>query len=330
MAPNKHRGKAKIHYLQTSDGWKIALHRHQGKGAKHPVLLVHGLASNAANLDFPIKDLSLARYLKKNGYDAWVVDLRGSGLSKKKRLTSIKWYFDDYLFKDLPATVDYILKQTKARKIHYVGHSLGGILAFPFNQTYHHKKILKSLITVGTPMAIKTKPGYFKYLFRIDNVLKFIPWVPYKTASKLAHVFSEYLLGLDDHHLFSKNNMTPEIFRTMLRHAVESVPSSLILQIHSWIRNSYFGSLDGTINFMENIQDHSMPVMMIVGSIDTFTPPSEVRLAFRRLPGEKKTLKVFGKKHGHRNEYGHIDLILGKHAPQEVFPHILEWMDSHD
>src|SRR5688572_3629564 len=124
-----------VDYVTTQDGWKIALHRHHGTKRRFPVLLVHGLASNYRNMDFPIKDLSLARFLSQHGFDTWIVDLRGSGLSKKKFLR-YRWYFDDFVFQDLPAAVEQIMKVTKAPRLHWIGHSMGGLLAYPFAQCF--------------------------------------------------------------------------------------------------------------------------------------------------------------------------------------------------
>ena len=34
----------------------------------------------------------------------------------------------------------------------------------------------------------------------------------------------------------------------------------------------------------------------------------------------------FGRRYGHAAEYGHFDLLLGRHAPNEVWPALLEWL----
>ncbi|MFO1520190.1 MAG: hypothetical protein U1F57_11120 [bacterium] len=39
---------------------------------------------------------------------------------------------------------------------------------------------------------------------------------------------------------------------------------------------------------------------------------------------------MFGRKHGHRTDYGHVDLIIGNHAPREVFPKIAEWLEENE
>jgi pimeloyl-ACP methyl ester carboxylesterase len=281
-------------------------------------------------MDFPIEDLSLANYLCKNGFDCWIVDLRGSGLSKKGPFASFRWYFDDYVFQDLPAGVDALLEITGAKKLHWIGHSLGGLLAFPFAQFYRRKEVLQSLVTIASPVTTTSRPGYFKVTHRFDRIIKLFPRLPYKTLSKVAVRFVDLLLGLEDNALFSRDNMTREILVTIMEHAVESVPSSLILQIHDWLKHNYFGSKDRKVDFTGSLQELSMPILMIAGSVDSFTPLADIRLAFRRLPSAKKTLMVFGKSRGHEHDYGHIDLVLGKNAPKEVFPHILNWLEEHD
>ena len=44
-------------------------------------------------------------------------------------LLSSGWCVDDHLFKDLPAAVALVLEESGARQLHWVGHSMGGMLA---------------------------------------------------------------------------------------------------------------------------------------------------------------------------------------------------------
>ncbi len=321
--------KKKLYWARTKDGWKIALHRYVGD-SRFPVLLVHGLASNHTNFDFPVDELNFARYLNRQGFDCWIVDLRGSGLSKRSTLRPQKWCFDDFVFQDLPAAVDKILQVSKSTKIHWVGHSMGGVLAFPFFQTFSKTKVIRSLITVATPMTTHSKPGYFKYLYPLDGFIRLLPSVPYRTLSKIAVLFHRPILRMEDHVLFARSNMDENILKNLMNHSVESVPSSLILQIHDWLRHNRFASLDGKFNYLDKLDQIKLPILMAVGSIDTFTPEADLRLTVRKLPKANMTLKVFGKNNGHENDYGHIDLLLGKNSPREVFPELSKWLKRQD
>src|SRR6266542_2766842 len=94
-----------IQFGTTTDGWRIAVLRYRpGKPSQRaPVLLVHGIAANRYNLDLT-EELSLARHLCQRGWDVWLVELRGRGLSLRPRLFSgvrYDWSFDDYAERDL-------------------------------------------------------------------------------------------------------------------------------------------------------------------------------------------------------------------------------------
>lgn len=292
--------------------------------------MVHGLASNASNMDFPIPELSLAKYLNQMGFDVWIVDLRGSGLSKRKRLAPQSWTFDDYVFQDLPAAVNKVLQVTKAPRLHWVGHSLGGLLAIPFHQIHHDPEVFQSLTTLASPMTTHSRVGYFKYLYHFDSLIRWLPTLPYASISKALALYPKSLLLFKNKFLFSRANMSEEIIRHILSHVVENVPSRLILQIHSWFRHNYFASMDREVDYLEGMESIDMPVMMMTGTADSFISPADVRLAFRQMPNADKKFLLFGKEQGHQNDYGHVDLLLGKHAPKEVFPEISHWLETHD
>ncbi len=116
--------KPVIAFVDTSDGWQLATYRYRPSVLRrqHPALLVHGFGTNRFDIDFPEARLSLAKYLYHQGYDTWVVELRGTGLSRRKsflgkmmsRLYS-SWNFDDLVYKDFPAVVSHIQKKTKKK-----------------------------------------------------------------------------------------------------------------------------------------------------------------------------------------------------------------------
>src|SRR5262245_61972458 len=79
------RGEAPQRYdARTRDGWRLALYRFRPRRGSHrtPVLLCHGMSSNRWDMDGPGR-ISIARYLRRQGYDVWVVELRGAGRSTR-------------------------------------------------------------------------------------------------------------------------------------------------------------------------------------------------------------------------------------------------------
>ncbi len=323
----------KTHEIFTQDAWKIFLYQYENKNKKrHPVLLVHGLASNRYNFDFPEKEKSFAQYLWKKGWDVWVIELRGAGKSTKPKalqwLTK-KWTFDHYVAQDLPAAVDYILQQSGQKKLHWVGHSMGGLLVYPFIKT-QSAHIFQSITTVGSPMTSEIKPAYFKWTSKLDPLFKLIPFLPYRSMAKIVHRYADSIHQLKEPLLFAKENMDPETLKLGSQVAVDDVSAGVILQIHNWMRKNHFKSFDESVDYTLDLKKLEIPIFIITGNQDPFTPASLIKGAFEEIAASKKKWIVFGKKEGYRSNYGHLDLIIGKNAPKEVFPAILDWIETHD
>jgi pimeloyl-ACP methyl ester carboxylesterase len=123
-----------IHFAETGDGWRIAVHRYRPSEIRSglcPVLLCHGIGANALNLDFDDR-LSLARYLRRQGFDAWVLELRGRGMSVPARPERARtdFCFDEYVAEDARAAIAAVRRATGAAQVHWVGFSLGGLVGY--------------------------------------------------------------------------------------------------------------------------------------------------------------------------------------------------------
>ena len=107
-------------YAPTEDGWRLALIHWRGAGPGHgplrryPVLMVHGLGSNRLNLDLDER-YSIAQAAARRGFDAYVLELRGAGLSRAPHgedRSRFQWGFSDYRERDLPAAIATVLERS--------------------------------------------------------------------------------------------------------------------------------------------------------------------------------------------------------------------------
>jgi len=328
----KNHSKPTTHFITTTDGWKIALHRYS-KNTKNrlPVLLVHGLASNRHNLDFPLREKSLAKYLWKKGWDTWIIELRGAGVSTKPRAWewhSKRWNYDHYVRNDLPTAVAFILKETRKPRLHWIGHSMGGFLAFSYLKT-QSGRALKSVVAAGSPLTIEINPGYFKWTSYLNGLLKLIPLLPYRTLGKLLSIYGKWIYESELATLFVKENMDLKTIEVGAQVAIDDVSADVFLQVHKWFREKNLRSMDGNTSYNVEPKKFKTPLLMITGSKDPFTSSPAVREVFDQLACRKKKWVTFGRTQGHRSEYGHLDLIVGKNAPSEVFPLISNWLEKN-
>ncbi|XP_068084387.1 lipase 3 [Anabrus simplex] len=124
------------HYVLTDDDYVLALHRIPGEESSPPVLFQHGQTSMSDSWIAFSENRSLAYQLWENGYDVWLGNVRGN-LYCKNHITMKpsdpefwKFSWHEMGMYDLAASIDYILNTTGHEQLFYVGHSMGGTMAY--------------------------------------------------------------------------------------------------------------------------------------------------------------------------------------------------------
>jgi len=324
------KARSITYHALTDDGWKIALHRYVRRTDRKPVLLVHGLASNRHNMDFPIKGLSLAQHLWEEGWDTWVIELRGAGKSSRPSGFQWRkgWNADQYVLHDLPTAIRFILEKTSQTQLHWIGHSLGGLLIPPFINT-HSADVLRSVVMAASPLTgIPEK--FFKWINLTDPFLRFLPMIPNKILAKIIGLRPNLMKWGPFAPLYIKENMDDQTIRMGAKVALDDLPATLVRQFHRWMREPRFQSPETKIRYFMDFKKMKVPILMIAGSNDPFTRASELRKVYDKVGTRKKMLVVFGKDYGHACDYSHWDIILGRHARREVYPLITHWLAKHD
>ena len=71
-------------------------------------------------------------------------------------------------------------------------------------------------------------------------------------------------------------------------------------------------------------------MLALAGDRDAQCPPAAARETLEALGSTKRKLVVAGPESGMADHYGHFDLLIGRRAPQEVFPLIHEWLEGSE
>ncbi len=322
-----------IHFISAPDGLRLALHRYtpSGEAKGFPVVLCHGLGANRYCFDLEGAP-SLAGHLRDLGMDVWVAELRGSGMSDKPGLfrsdVPCSWGFDDHLHKDVPAIVAAVLKKTGASRLHWVGHSMGGML-IRVCMSDNSELPLASAVTIGSPVDFSAmrNPRY-KAVIRFKNLIRGFPVFPLALAAgflaPIAPQVARVLIGA-----FHPPNMDPSAARRGLALFAERVtPSSLWLDFARFVETGVFGPTRRS-TYLDSRARSPVPLLVLAGSRDEMAPASAVTA----LDGPKhahRECKILGKEYGTVEEYGHMDLVLGVRAAQEVFPLVSDWILTHN
>jgi pimeloyl-ACP methyl ester carboxylesterase len=321
-----------IHYTHAADGWDLAIWRYRPRGAERrncPVLLVHGLGANQRNFDLDDR-CSVALFLARAGYDCYLPALRGGGPSAYRRWGyPDKWNitFDKYADLDLPAAFAKVRELAGAPHVHVIGHSMGAMLGYAIAEGELGAQ-MKSLTAVSGPC-------FFEHMQQFAPVLKFRrllnPFVVLHTTvgAAVQSVFVRLWPRLAGRQEVNPDNVDGATVARAAVNLIANIPRDLLFQFAKWIGDREFGS-HRPESWQKGLPKITTPIYCLGGPDDYFCRPAANEKVIDFVGSAKKKYRLFSKANGDRADYGHGDIVIGRTAPDDVFPTILEWVNEND
>ncbi|XP_042545372.1 tear acid lipase-like protein [Dipodomys spectabilis] len=345
---------SEVYEVYTKDGYILEVCRiPHGKnkathlGQKPVVYLQHGFLATAGIWVANLPSNSLGFMLADAGYDVWMGNSRGNTWSKRHLYldTDSKefWTFsyDEMIKYDLPATIDFILEETRQKQIYYVGHSQGTLIAFgAFATNPQLAQKIKISFVLGPIATAKyiagglqalsyLPPGVFKLIFGEKEILPYSHFndvtkklCNYKIFHFLCNSMFTFFFGYDRKNL---NESRYDVY-------LQLIPSGSSVQnllhyfqaIHTGTFQAYdYGS--ASLNFQHynqstppeyNVENMKVPTAMWSGGRDPLADPRDVQNLERRISN-----LIYNKEISY---YNHNDFLIGKDAPTQVFSGILK------
>ena len=314
-------------WITTKDGWKLPVFVYPGNKNKPAILYLHGLGANHNNFN-GYKGFSFAELFSKEGYGGYSIDFRGHGqsysVSDKKTVST-----DDMIYYDLPALIDFV-KKRGVKKYFLLGHSMGGMVSLEY-AALNNDPALLGIVPIAGPVTFTV--GTIGRIGKLINLTKFIRPFGNKVYNRIPAYFLKpfigYLMGLPElNFLGNPENMDPKQLSILLTRAVSDMPLSIVPQFKAAMKRGSYNFKNG-MSYFKPIKNIRIPVLMIAGSVDNLVDPYSVIKEYDRISSKDKTLIIAGQANGFRENYGHIDLVVGKYALKEIYPIVKKWIINH-
>jgi len=318
--------KASIHRISTDDGMDLGVSRYENPG-KPPVVLVHGISCNHRFWDLEA-DQSLALALWDAGFDVWNLDLRGHGLSLKgkngrQRPTSI----DVYGEQDLPAAFAYIQGNTGVEDLHYIGHSMGGmVLAVYLANTPDPP--LASAIVVASPLDLGDPDPLIGVVLHNTWLGTLLPSLPTPAGARLVGHLGEHSPLQIDQLLYNPENVDRHTQKLAMKTIVSPVWRGESRQF-GLAKHGKFLDAEGAQDYRERLSHIKVPMLFFAGRADRIVHPDRVRTYYDAIGSHEKGWVLVSKANGFTGNYGHLDFGLAESATTEIFPRMIEWLQNH-
>ena len=258
-----------------------------------PVVLVHGSFSNRRFWYSP-KGVGLGAFLARAGFDVWLPEMRGHGLSAR----NIHWNKNrvaDYARYDLPA-IGAFVKELSGQSPHWIGHSQGGIsLAAALGGQYLNDDVVASAAFFGT--QINRRYGWLK--------IPPVQWCAYLMLKRFGHLSG-----------------------ARLKRGPEDEPVSIALEALRW--NGFLGRFkDAERDWWAGLAEVKVPVLAVAATGDRLTPEWACRKLYDQLGSTQRTFVALGREHGFSSDFSHVAMLVSQPAQKEVWPLVRDWLREH-
>lgn len=353
---------SEVHSVVTEDGYKLKIFRLtrgkkcEGPVKKAPVLLMHGLFSNADTWILPGPGKSLAYSLADECFDVWAANQRGNAYSRSHVLldpdTDVEFWnfsFEEHGLYDLPAVIDHILTVTQRSKLFYVGHSQG-------NTDFYVMASMKPEYNDKVLLSINLAPiAWFKHVNpllkliasrtnEIKNILETTghrevfsrKQIPYNVAEMICHLIPVVVCGVglaaftgSQHGSISDRTISLAIGHMSgqssrsLAHFGQLVNSGDFRRYDEGVKINLkkYGSQKPPEYPVSRI---TAPVVLVCGKNDLTSSLKDVDTLASKLPNLMEYYVVPDETWSHNNH------LWGKAAPKLVFSKVLGYFNSLD
>lgn len=288
------------------------------------VVMLHGLSSNPVALH--LKSHSLAQYIAQTGRTVYLAAVRGSEQDTSRPVFG----FEDLLTHDLPAIIDAVHRDVGQMRFHVLGHSLGGILWLCLGLRLGQTLPWLSVATVASSLDYSQGQSSYARLaplsFMIPKKLK----IPYgRWIQRLARQTQKSNPWWTHFHVHP-SNVKDEHLSTLWRHGFGYTTGKLLADLAPLAHSKPLIDAHSGKPFIDAAASWPWPLLWLSGSRDLQCPPAATQTTHARFPSQHSHTIPFGQSFGHQEEYGHFDLLIGRNAPQEVWPKLAAWFEQHD
>ena len=255
-----------------------------------PVILLHGSFSNRRFWYSP-RAIGLGPHLARCGFDVWIAEMRGHGLSPRNQQYKHN-RVSDYARYDLPAIAAFVREQS-GQVPHWLGHSLGGTtLTAALGGHYLGEQEVASAALFGSQIS------------RIYWPLK-VP--PVEWGGRVLLKRFSVLSG------------------SRLKRGPEDEPIGLALESLRW--HGLFGRFGDTErDWWAGLAEVRVPLLSVAAAGDRQDPPWACRKLLEQFGSPLSEFLCLGKENGFASDFGHVEMLVSKEAQLEVWPLVARWL----
>jgi alpha-beta hydrolase superfamily lysophospholipase len=291
-------------FLNQEDHNLHVMHISQPGHSGTPILMIHGMVEDG-RIFYHKSGKGLGSFMARQGYDVYIADLRGMGLSTPKVDSSSTHGQTETIQQDIPALISFILKHSSHKQLHIMAHSWGGV--YVNSALLHQPELIPSVLSstfFGSKRTVRART--FERYLKIDLIWSRLSLVASKRKGYLPAV--SYKLGSEN-----------ESHKTH-RQCVE------------WVRNDAWVDSDDGFNYGVAAQETILPPTLHIAAIRDISMGHrfDVKAFMKESGPHQSEYLLLAKKHGNSLDYDHINILTAPECVSDHFPTVFDWVKKQE
>ncbi|KPJ02997.1 Lipase 1 [Papilio xuthus] len=353
------------HTVTTEDGYVLTVF-HLRSGKKHPgalrrppVVMMHGLLMSSDTWLDAGPHAALAYLLADAHFDLWLGNVRGNHYGKRHttldpQKDSEFWDFstDEMGLYDVPATIDYVLNQTGASQVNYIGFSQGaGTFLIMCSERPEHCGKARSLIALAPATRLRhTKSLLLKLTgSQLNAYESALSAIGVKEVFSLGGFGQKVLSFLCKYNIFRNfvckrciaildsyhaGSIKPKTLRVLYGHFPAGTSVRTMARYGQALYSEGYRKYDyGETNNIKvygtptapfhNLSAVHVPTYILHGNNDRLVDPADVRWLANSLPNVLERAEVDDPM------WNHLDFMYSQHIRKLVLPKVLQYLAKY-
>nr|WP_239032148.1 alpha/beta fold hydrolase [Pseudoalteromonas sp. MMG022] len=268
------------------------------------VFFMHGAVENG-KIFYTKSNKGLAPFLASQGYRCYVADLRGRGQSLPAISANSEYGQTESILEDIPAMLAYIEQHSGEFPRFWVAHSWGGVLMNSYFARFPSQvKKVDACVYFGSKRSLHNK--HISKYFQANLI-----WYG------LAPLYTK------------KHGYLPS---KALKWGSDDETAKSHRQGMEWAKRKPWVDSDDGFDYAAVLRNMRLPATLHIAGIKdkALAQPIDIKKFMEESGQGVQQMKLYGRKHGHKHDYGHIDMLTHKHAVHDQFKDLLDWFAHYD
>jgi polyhydroxyalkanoate synthase subunit PhaC len=319
------RGATPFEVIYQGDQVRLRHYSTDSRGHGTPLLVVYALIKRPFILDL-MPGRSLIETLTQCGLDIYLTDWIPPTRDDSWR------GFDDYINCELHDVVRAVQKRSGSSEINILGYCFGGVLSLMWTALY--PETVKNLVTLATPADANVPDSPLFAVARnlhdaLEPLLEMYGNCPgwfinacFKSMAPVHHAVSKYV----DLYRNRQGAEYTEMFRLFERWMDSDVPmtGAIFREVADQLfrRNLLIRSEFRVGDTYVDLKNITCPLLNVIGEYDDVVPPRS-SFAIEAVTASRDLGKL-------QYPAGHVGTAVSGSAQRKLWPHVVEWLGSHN